>query len=167
MHSNEIEILKKQEEILQFDKFNHDEAYKLGTFMIEYAKKHNVTIAVSIRLANGFVVFQYGPEGTGLMNQRWMKRKFNTVWNWGQSSLCSAYMLEDLGEDLTFHTLDAKDFALCGGGFPIRVKGCTGVVGAVLSSNLYHVADHEFIIDCLKEYLNKPEVPTLGYKYKD
>lgn len=166
MRTQELRILEQQEEQLQFDKFDHDEAYKLGTFMVEYAKKHNVTIAVSICLANGYVVYQYGPEGTGLMNQRWMRRKFNTVWNWGQSSLRSAYMLEEMGEDLNFHTLEAKDFALCGGGFPIRVKNCTGVVGAVLSSNLYHVADHEFIVDCLKEYLNRPEVPVLGYQYK-
>ena len=31
------------------------------------------------------------------------------------------------------------------------------------ASNLYHIADHEFIISCLKEYLNCPDAPAFPY----
>lgn len=162
----EMEILRKQEEMLQFPHFDQEEGYKLGVFMTEYARKHGVTIAISIRLTNGYVVYQYGPEGTGLINHRWMYRKYNTVCNWQKSSLLCSYILEEKGQNLATHSLPEKDYTLLGGGFPIRVKNCTAIVGVISVSYLYHVGDHEFIIDCLKEYLNQPDVPTIGYQYK-
>ena len=61
------------------------------------------------------------------------------------------------------HALSNNDYALCGGGFPIRIKGSKTVIGAVIASNLYHIADHEFIISCLKEYLNCPDAPAFPY----
>lgn len=161
MNEQKLKILQEQENILQFEKFDNDEAYKLGIFMTEYAKKHNIIISISIRLTNGLIIFQHMPQGTGLMNQKWIERKFNTVLNWQKSSLYCLYMLEHIGEDLKFHALSEKDFALCGGGFPIRVKNCSNIVGVILSSNLHHIADHEFIINSLKNYLNISHIQNL------
>lgn len=48
-----IEILKKQEDLLQFPHFNHSTAYEFGTFMVSCAQKQNITIAISIRMNNG------------------------------------------------------------------------------------------------------------------
>ena len=45
----------------------------------------------------------------------------------------------------------------------MRIKGSKTVIGAVIASNLYHIADHEFIISCLKEYLNCPDAPAFPY----
>ena len=61
------------------------------------------------------------------------------------------------------HALSNKDYALCGGGFPIRIKGNQTVIGAIIASNLYHISDHEFIISCLKEYLNCLDAPAFPY----
>lgn len=158
-----LDILMKQEELLQFDHFDQEVAFELGTFMVNYAKKHNITIAVSIRMNNGLIVYQHCPDGTNLLNQNWMRRKFNTVQLMERSSLLSTFTWENDGDTATTHALDIKDYALCGGGFPIRIKGSGVVIGTIISSNLYHIADHEFIIDCLREFLNCPEAPKYPY----
>lgn len=158
-----LDILMKQEELLQFDHFDHEVAFELGTFMVSYAKKHNITIAVSIRMNNGLIVYQHCPDGTNLLNQNWMRRKFNTVQLMERSSLLSTFTWENDGDTVATHALDSKDYALCGGGFPIRIKGSGVVIGTIISSNLYHIADHEFIIDCLREFLNCPEAPKYPY----
>ena len=56
--SNELEILTKQEALLQFPKFDQGDAYELGKFMVEYAKSQNIVVAVSIRMGSGSIVFQ-------------------------------------------------------------------------------------------------------------
>lgn len=162
MHEN-LNILKQQEKLLQFDHFNNDIAYKLGSFMVSYARKHNITIAVSIRMNNGCILFQHCPDGTNLLNQKWMERKFNSVRLMERSSLLSALTFEHDNDTLETHALSPNDYALCGGGFPIHVKGSSGVIGVILASNLYHIADHEFITAALKEYLDCPKAPAFPY----
>ena len=159
-----LDILQQQENMLQFDTFDYDEAYKLGCFMVDYAKRNDITIAISIRMNNGCVVFQHCPNATNLLNQKWMERKFRTVKLMERSSLLSTFVWEEEGCDVETHGLKSEEYALCGGGFPIRIKGSDAVVGAIIASNLYHIADHEFIISCLKEYLNCPQAPAYPYE---
>ena len=138
-----IEILKKQEDLLQFPHFNHCTAYEFGTFMVSC------------------------PDGTNLLNQKWMERKFNTVSMMERSSLLSALTFEQDGDTLESHGLSTIDYALCGGGVPIRIKGNSTVIGTIIASNLYHIAYHEFIINCLKDFLQCPEAPNFPYTLPD
>ncbi|WP_099467331.1 heme-degrading domain-containing protein [Konateibacter massiliensis] len=161
----QLEILEKQEEMLRFKRFDHEEAFKLGNFMVEFAKKKKKTIAVSIRMNSGCIVFQYCPDGTNLLNQKWMERKFNTVKLMERSSLLSALLWEADGTATETHGLKNEEYALCGGGFPIRIEGVSVTVGAVIASNLYHIEDHEYIVDCLREYLSCKDVPAYLYEH--
>ena len=70
---------------------------------------------------------------------------------------------EEAGETPKIHGLSEEEYALCGGGFPIRIKGSKPIVGVILASNLFHIADHEFIITCLRAYLKCPEAPAFSY----
>ncbi len=160
--TKEVNILKKQEELLQFDVFDHEEAYRLGTFMVNYAKEHNIIIAVSIYMNNGCIIFQYCPDGTNLLNQKWMQRKFNLVKTMERSSLLSFEIFKNKQETLKTHALSEEKYALCGGGFPIRIKGSKPVIGAIIASNLDHVEDHEFIVNCLRKFLNCPSAPCFS-----
>lgn len=159
-----FEILAEQEEKLQFDSFDQDTAWKLGCFMVEYAKKKHITIAACIRMNDGCIVFQHCPDGTNALNQRWMERKFNLVKLTGHSSLLTALNWEKDGQTAATHGLEEMEYAVCGGGFPIRIKGSKTALGAVIASNLFHIADHEFVVNCLKEFLNLPEVPDYPYE---
>ncbi|MCI8466167.1 MAG: hypothetical protein HFI63_10015 [Lachnospiraceae bacterium] len=154
-----LEILDKQEELLWFEHFTNDDGWKLGCYMVEEAKRQGIAIAICIRLNNGFTLFQYGPCGTNISNQNWMNRKYNTVKLMDRSSLKSFYVIKEKGQTLADHGLTDTECVLCGGGFPIRVKG-VGNIGVVTVSALPHEADHAFIVDCLSSYLGI-EVPRL------
>ena len=55
--------------------------------------------------------------------------------------------------------LDEKDYACCGGGFPVRVEE-VGVVGAILVS-VCMSPNHDFIVKCVSRYLHIDEVPRI------
>lgn len=69
------------------------------------------------------------------------------------------------GKDLAAHVLDTNDYALVGGGFPIRLKTGELVAVAVVSA-FPHYEDHQFIVDALAEYLGIDDVPSVLEFYK-
>ncbi len=161
MDHSDIEILKRQEDTLRFERFTRRDALALGSLMVERGAGLGLVVACSIRLASGAVVYQYLPDGTNLLNDLWMARKLRTVLTWESSSLRAALETEEKGEVLLDHGLDVRDYALCGGGFPIRLTGSHDVLGAVIASNLDHIADHEFVVGALREFLDV-EVPSFA-----
>ena len=155
-----IAVLEMQEEILQFSHFTNEDAWELGCIIAAEAKRKHFPVAVSIRLNNGFTVFQYASDGTNLNNENWMARKVNTVKTLEHSSLHTYMMLQKSEENLGDWFLDSKKFAACGGGFPVRIEE-VGVIGTIVVSGLDHVSDHELIVKCVSRYLHIDEVPRI------
>ncbi|MDO4262532.1 MAG: heme-degrading domain-containing protein [Eubacteriales bacterium] len=155
-----IRILTMQEEILQFSHFTNEDAWELGNLMVAEAAANRLPVAVSIRLNNGYTVFQYGFAGTNYNNERWMTRKQNTVRLMEMSSLRLYMLLRQSQEELEERGLDRETYAARGGAFPIRVAGA-GVIGSVIVSGLDHMADHDFAVACLSQYLRIDEIPRL------
>lgn len=155
-----MRVLEMQEEILQFTHFTNADAWELGNFMVSEAKKRELQIEISIRLNNGMIVFQHCLDGTKLHNEQWVNRKFNTVKVMETSSLFLYTKLNKLGQTMEDQFLDEKDYACCGGGFPVRVQE-VGVIGVIIVSGMNHVADHDFIIKTLSKYLHMDEVPRI------
>ncbi|KAH8427628.1 DUF967 domain protein [Aspergillus melleus] len=128
---------------------------------------------ISIALTGGsepHVVFQSATEpGTIPDNEVWVRRKRNTVLRWGVSSwLMRVKMLASTGlsggeVEAAFvkkHALTstggggaADDFAIHGGGFPVRVKGVDGVVGVVVVSGLKQEDDHQLVVEVVQEFI--------------
>ncbi len=150
--SEMIEIIKHQEEMLKFDSFNESVALELGLACINEAKELNVPISIEITMNNS-TLFYYRSEGTSEHNRDWLRRKTNAVNKLDMSSLQLYYYLIDakrqLKEDMY---LDPMDYAACGGGFPIRIKGI-GLVGSISYSALPHIEDHEFVVKILSKFL--------------
>lgn len=155
-----VKVLEMQEEILQFSSFTNADAWELGNIVIQEAKRLGLTIAVRIRLNNGYTVFQYGMDGTNLLNEQWMTRKENTVKTLEESSLRFCMNLRANQESLEDHFLDPREYAACGGGFPIRVEE-VGVIGTIVVSGLDHVSDHDLLVKCISKYLHVAEVPRI------
>ena len=154
------DIALQQENLLRFDRFTNKDAWNLGAFLVQRAEKQGVAMAVSIRKLNGNIVFQHCSDGTTMNNENWIRRKFNTVCLTEGCSLRAWASSIVKNQDLTAQGLDAKDYALCGGGFPIKLK--TGEMAAVLIvSNLPHLQDHAFLIGALSEYLSMKDVPAI------
>lgn len=141
-----------EEEMLQFEHFSHKDALDLGMKLLKHSAIQSGPVAIEIVL-NGLTVFRYFPDGTSLYNEVWLKWKRNTVNMKQMSSLHVFAELEKAGETLEDWCLDPKEFAACGGGFPIRIRN-SGIVGFVGVSGLPHLKDHEVIIDALQDYLS-------------
>lgn len=146
-------IIDEQENKLVFDHFDSEDAWKFGSFVVDKMRNLGIPIAISLRRLNGKIVFQYIPDGTSQNHVMWMDRKFNTVAMYEMSSLGADLDLLIKGQTFADNSLDKMDYVACGGGFPIRVKG-SGIAMVFIVSKLPHLQDHEFIVNCLSEYLN-------------
>lgn len=155
-----LSMLEMQEEILQFTHFTNEDAWELGNIIVSEIKKRQLSVAVTIRLNNGYTLFRYAANGTNLQNDRWMDRKFNTVRQTEKSTLHAYMLLQKSEKTMADWFLDENDFAAAGGGFPIYVEE-VGVIGAVIVSGLPHVADHDLVVKCISRYLHIDEVPRI------
>ena len=154
-----IDIVKKQELELRLEHFSNDDAYALVNQYVKKIKDDGIEMAVQIKKINGNTLFSYFSEGTNLMNENWMKRKFKTVIMNEKSSYLIWALNEMAGRgddpvrDASLQGMDIKEYAICGGGFPIKLKSGE-MVGVILASNLPHEKDHQFIVDGLTDYIN-------------
>lgn len=151
-----LEALAVQEDKLRFARFNADQARALGNFLADRIEAEGIDLAAAIRRLNGQILFQYMSEGTALSNQVWMQRKFNTVVFSGHSSL---YMWAK-NTTPAAQGLDEREYAFCGGGFPIFLTSGE-FVGVLTVSNLPHIQDHNFVIRNLSAWLHIPAVPLI------
>ena len=160
-----VKVLNQQEDMLKFDTFTNKEAFELGTRMAQKVYDAGQSLAIGIFNVAGMAVYQHVTPGATVNNTLWMRRKFNTVMNRERSSLWFTVTSEMRGKDLAAHVLDTNDYALVGGGFPIRLK--TGeLVAVVVVSAFPHYEDHQFIVDALAEYLGIDDVPSVLEFYK-
>ena len=147
------ELLRKcqeEEQKYQFDRFNQTDAKKLGDLLYEKSLAYPKPVAIEITI-NHLLVYRFYPEGTNRNNERWLAAKANTVEMLGISSLHYFASLEASGETPDDRRMPEAEFAACGGGFPLRIKGCANV-GSICVSGLPHMQDHQVIIDALAEY---------------
>lgn len=148
------EIITKQEQTLRFDKFDNEDAWKLGSLIVEEARRQGKVIAVDI-VINGYKVFRYGFSGTNNYNEIWLTRKINSVTTMHRSTLAIHYMMHTGQEDIyQGGYLDPAKYAAMGGGFPIYVNG-VGVIGVLAVSGLEHHEDHDMAVTGLCKYLGK------------
>lgn len=87
-------------------------------------------------------------------NEDWARRKGNVVFRCHASSMLAGEILKGEGRSQwPDAALEVKDFALHGGGFPVRVRDA-GVVAAVAISGLPSREDHDMIVTALATYLS-------------
>ena len=87
-------------------------------------------------------------------NDSWVTRKRNTVLRWGVSTWymgCKFQKDEKKFAETFVLGERAGDYAIHGGGVPIRVKGVEGVVAVVIVSGLSQQEDHAVIVEVIKE----------------
>ncbi len=155
MSENEIRELEtkciEEEKLLRFDSFSQTEALRLGCFIYEKSKELPKPVAIEIRI-NRFTVFSFYPDGTNENNMLWLRAKARTVDMTQTSSLHFWTDVQLSGSSPDEKRMPEREYACCGGGFPLNVKGA-GVVGTICVSGLPHLEDHKLIIDSLKEYI--------------
>lgn len=139
--------------------FSADIARKLGEIAINLASRRNLPVAVSIAQPQGPIFF-CALEGSSADNAEWIRRKQNTVFHFGKSSLEVGGMFAREGWSLASHGLSASDYTLYGGGVPLRVSNA-GIVAVMSVSGLDDVSDHELVIEALCSHLGIPPIDTV------
>lgn len=149
-----LRVLRAQERELVFEAFDAADAWGIAALLIEAAQKESRPIALQAVL-DGFDILRYFMPGTGAKNAFWMAKKYNTVCKTGVSSLATAVEQALSQHPPTGWQCDGDRYALCGGGFPIRIRG-QGIVGVYCISGLPHLEDHRVLTTVLAQYLGKP-----------
>jgi len=154
----DIEEIAAVESALVFHSFTADTAWELGNALRSRLLEFPIPAVINISLANNnqLLFHTVTRSGTQPDNDRWVARKRKTVLRWGFSTW---YMRNKLGGDEAKFAAkymlgeSAGEYAIHGGGFPIRVKGVEGIVGVVVVSGLKQEWDHQVIIETVGEYL--------------
>ena len=146
--TDDLKKIAEQERALQFARFDHETAWRLGSRLREMAVTRSHVIVIDVRRF-GQPLFYSALDGTTPDNMDWVRRKTNTVARFLRSSYAVGLTLEAKGTNITEkYALPATDYVTHGGSFPVAVTGA-GVIGAATVSGLTQRADHELVVEAL------------------
>jgi uncharacterized protein (UPF0303 family) len=144
--------LAAEEEELQFTSFTNDDAWELGTALVEFARRQGAPVAIDIS-RNHHQLFRAALPGATPDNDSWIERKQRVVHRFGHSTLHTRQAFVERGT--TFEEalgLDPQLYAAHGGGFPVIVRS-VGPVGVVVVSGLPQLEDHRLVVTALRAHL--------------
>lgn len=166
-----LEEIALIENSLAFPSFQSDTAWELGSRLRNRLLKFSKPTVIDISLAHGnhCLFHAVTHSGTAPDNDSWVSRKRNTVLRFGTSTW---YMHNKLkGDEVLFAAKfglgpRAGEYAIHGGGFPVRVQGVEGVVAVIVVSGLKQEQDHGIIVQVVQEYLVELGI-EIGEKKKE
>ncbi|MER6330691.1 heme-degrading domain-containing protein [Streptomyces sp. NPDC001034] len=149
-----IEELEAQEDRLVLRRFTYDDAWALGSLLVELARERRAPVAIDIH-RGGQQLFHAALPGSTPDNDAWISRKRRVVERYGASSYLVGSRFRAKGTTFEDSSrLDPDEYAAHGGSFPIRVADA-GVIGAVTVSGLPQVEDHRLVVAALEEFLGR------------
>jgi uncharacterized protein (UPF0303 family) len=147
-----------EEVSLTLNHFTAEDAFTIGCAIRNRLRELSDSPAVvNIALANSQSVIFHAASRSGILpdNDTWVARKRNTVLRWGVSSwaLNNKYKGDEGAFAAKFALgTRAGEFAIHGGGFPVRVKGVEGVVAVIVVSGLKQNQDHQVVVEALEKF---------------
>ncbi|KVL26094.1 heme-degrading domain-containing protein [Burkholderia sp. MSMB1835] len=123
-------------------------ARRMGEIAVNLASRRGLPIAVGI-VGEQTLLFYCALDGSGAHDGDAIRRRQNTVLRFGQSSLAVGARFRRAGWSLRSQGLSDDDYALDGGGVPLRVAGA-GIVGAMAIAGLGAERDHALVVECLR-----------------
>ena len=142
-------VLAQQEKLI-FSKFDLEELHKIGAYALELFERKDYPMAVEIRISDWKALHISFP-GTSPENDWWMNRKSKVVNLTGNSSLYERLLSEEGKYDwFEKKKVSEEDFAIHGGGFPIKTEKI-GLIGVILVSGLPHLMDHQIAYELLEK----------------
>jgi uncharacterized protein (UPF0303 family) len=147
-----IPELEEQERELTLPRFTYDDAWALGTLLVEMARAQDAPVAIDIR-RGGQQLFHAALPGSTPDNDAWIDRKRRVVERYGCSSLLVGSRFRAKGTTFEESSrLDPDVYAAHGGSFPINVAD-VGVIGTITVSGLPQVQDHRVVVEALEQCL--------------
>ncbi|MFD4785786.1 heme-degrading domain-containing protein [Streptomyces sp. NPDC058459] len=146
--------LEAQEQRLVFRTFTHDDAWALGSLLVELGRERQAPIAVGIHRA-GRQLFHAALPGSTPDNDAWIARKRRVVERYGSASYLVGSRFRAKGTTFEDSSrLDPDLYAAHGGSFPVTVAG-VGVIGSVTVSGLPQLEDHRLVVEALERFLGE------------
>ena len=150
-----LAALLREEQQLQFDRFDDDIARAVGAQLVARAGRERKTVTIQVTRGD-VVLFKQAMPGASPDHADWIRRKNNLVGRTGHSSFYTHNEVRQGGGNHdALPGLDMRDYAAHGGAFPVIVRG-QGVVGTVTVSGLPGPDDHALVVAALKDYLTPP-----------
>jgi uncharacterized protein (UPF0303 family) len=156
IQSLQLESISRIDASLVFEHFTTNDAWELGSALRNRLMAFPIPVVINISLANQNQTLFHTCTHPGVMpdNDSWVSRKRKTVLRWG----CSTWYMHCKfgGDEVAFREKyglgnNAGDYAIHGGGVPIRVTGVEGVVAVVVVSGLKQDEDHGVIVEVIRE----------------
>ncbi len=150
-----LDRIASEESELVLDRFDEDDAWKLGCLLVEEARRRGAKVALDVR-RNGQILFHAALPGATADNDEWIRRKTNVVFRFGKSSLAVGVSLALVSTSLEEkYYVSSMEFSAHGGCFPIRVRG-VGIVACATVSGLPQEEDHALVVECLRRFMSAP-----------
>lgn len=147
-----LEQLTAEEAELIFRRFDYDDAWRLGSMLVETASAKQLPVAIDIA-RGGQQLFHAALAGSTPDNDAWIQRKIRSVLRFGHSSMYISTQRRLDGRRLAEASfVDESEFAAAGGSFPVHVEGC-GIIGTVTVSGLPQAEDHRLVVDAIRAFL--------------
>lgn len=113
-------------------------------------------VNISLANSNNLLFHAISRPGVQPDNDIWVARKRKTVLRWGVSTWFMHNKLH--GDEEAFKKKymlgeSAGEYAIHGGGVPVRVHGVEGIVGVIVVSGLKQHEDHQVVVEGLEEYI--------------
>ncbi|MEV5577123.1 heme-degrading domain-containing protein [Streptomyces parvus] len=150
-----IAELIAQERRLTLPHFSYDDAFALGSLLVELARERHAPVAIDIR-RGAQQLFHAALPGSSADNDAWIDRKRKVVERYGESSYLVGTRFRAKGTTFEESSrLDPDTYAAHGGSFPIAVEGA-GVIGTVTVSGLPQAEDHAMVVEALERFTATP-----------
>ncbi|MER5914226.1 heme-degrading domain-containing protein [Streptomyces sp. NPDC001982] len=148
-----IEELEAQERRLVFRQFTYDDAWALGSLLVELARERQAPVAIDIHRACQ-QLFHAALPGSTPDNDAWIARKRRVVERYGSASYLVGARFRAKGTTFEESSrLDPDVYAAHGGSFPVTVEN-VGVIGSVTVSGLPQLQDHRLVVEALERFLD-------------
>ncbi|MFJ7078092.1 heme-degrading domain-containing protein [Streptomyces sp. NPDC098781] len=149
-----LEELEAQERRLVFPRFTYEDAWALGSLLVEMARERQAPVAIDIHRA-GQQLFHAALPGSTPDNDAWIARKRRVVERYGTSSYIVGARSRAKGTTFEDSSrLDPDTYAAHGGSFPVHVEGA-GVIGSVTVSGLPQLEDHRMVVEAVEHFPEK------------
>ncbi|MDX2922632.1 heme-degrading domain-containing protein [Streptomyces sp. FL06-04B] len=150
-----VSELIAQERRLTLPRFSYDDAFALGSLLVELARERHAPVAIDIR-RGAQQLFHAALPGSSADNDAWIDRKRKVVERYGESSYLVGSRFRAKGTTFEESSrLDPDTYAAHGGSFPIAVEGA-GVIGTVTVSGLPQAEDHAMVVEALERFAATP-----------
>ncbi|MET7537516.1 heme-degrading domain-containing protein [Streptomyces sp. NPDC055059] len=152
MSAPTAEEIEEQERRLVLPKFGYEDAWELGSLLVELARERKAPVAIDIT-RGGQQLFHAALPGSTPDNDAWIARKRRVVERYACSSLLVGTRFRAKGTTFEDSSrLDPDTYAAHGGAFPLAVEGA-GVIGAVVVSGLPQLEDHALVVKALDLFI--------------